>query len=163
MGKDNRSKKSIIIATIIVCVSLLCCAVFVFLLPQGININDGELILTEADVFVVPGEIFEKEFFIENSYNCKAYYRIYLHNEPNGLFDAMDILIKDGDTVVYQKPAYCAGDNCADMSIMPLKANERKTLTISFSIPGTSDNSIQNNSNEFKLFADISVWRGWFS
>lgn len=120
----------------------------------SINLNDGQPVITERDFNFEPGISVEKSFFLENQSSCDVWYRIYFSNVKGGLADMLIVEILSGEkSILTGKIGELTKENVAAADDI-LLLNERKQLTIRFSLPGDVDNSAQSASLSFDILAE---------
>lgn len=120
----------------------------------GINLNDGQPVISEHEYLFEPGMTVVKPFFVENESTWSVYYKVYFDNVQGGLADVLEITIKDGDKVLW---AGKAGElRRADVRAAEdlLTVGERRDLSISFYFPRESGNEARNMMLAFDLCAE---------
>lgn len=126
---------------------------------HGVNGSD-KIIDQEA---IAPGMTITKEFTIINQSTDDVYYKMYFENIAGGLKDLIKVTIKDGNTAL---PGYenrtlseLTEKNVTAVNVpIPKSSNtntnaHQKTLTISFHLPSTVEQSAQTMDLSF----DFSV------
>jgi len=119
-----------------------------------INLNDGKPVIEEHEFLFEPGMTVEKPFFIKNQSTCDVYYKIYLDNVKGGMATILEIIIKDGDKVLYAGTAAELSRSNVGAADDMLHINERKELTVTFHYPEKEGNITQNQRLSFDLCAD---------
>ena len=119
----------------------------------SLDLNNGEPVITDGDCIFEPGVTVEKTFTVENRSTCAVWYRFYFSNVSGNLADAIEVEIRDGDTVLtggrMSEMTKANATACADS----LETGERKTLTIRFHFTENSGNEVQNTLLNFDFCA----------
>ena len=126
----------------------------------AINLNDGEAVIDDAELFFEPGMTIKKEFFIENESSRPVYYRLYFNNLQGNLVKVLRVTIVDKTDADNVKVLY--GEKIADELRRfnvetvndPLASGERRELEIIFHLGETENNDYQNSGMSFDLCAD---------
>lgn len=168
MSKPKTGKKlTTSIATVIVLAVCLCITTFALvfstvivdnnLFQTGevkINLNDGKPVIESHEFLFEPGMTVEKGFFIENQSTWDVYYKLYFENIEGGLSEVLDVVIKDGDAVLFSGKAVDLTKEKVGAADDILKMHERREMTITFHFPEETGNSAQNLYLAFNLSAD---------
>lgn len=121
----------------------------------SINLNDGKPIIEEEGYDFSPGaESYEKEFFIKNNSSCDVYYRIYFDNVEGGLADVLEVVIYNGEQVLYEGTAATLVRDKVLAADDELKIGEKRTLRITFSFPDHAGNVEGEPIVKFDLCVD---------
>ena len=119
-----------------------------------IELNGGKPVIEEHEFLFEPGMTVEKNFYIENQSTWDVWYRLYFVNVEGGLADTLEVVLKDGDKVIWSgKLSEMTKDRTAATADM-MKINERKDLTLSFHFPEEAGNEAQGLYLSFDLAAD---------
>jgi len=127
----------------------------------AISLNDGNPIISEGEFNFEPGATIQKNFTLKNTSPCSIWYRFYFKidydNIVGKLQDALEITIKDGETVLYEglmTELEKDDSKKAPMNETELEENETRTFTITFHLPEDVDNNFQGAELPFDFIAD---------
>ena len=125
----------------------------------AINLNDGEAVIEDPDLYFEPGMTIKKDFFIANESSRPVYYKLYFNALTGELAKVIDITILDKTDPDNVKELYAGkADDLRRFNVQtveePLKANERRELEIVFYLDEKSGNNYQDSGMTFDLCAD---------
>ena len=124
-----------------------------------INLNDGEAVINDSNLYFEPGMRIKKDFFIENKGPRAIYYKLYLNALTGELAQVLRIKIVDKTdanniTVLYDDIA----DKLRRFNVKavdrPLDSGEKRELEIEFYLEDGASNDFQNSNMTFDLCAD---------
>ncbi len=119
-----------------------------------INLNDGKPVIEEHEFLFEPGMTVKKDFFIENQSTWDVYYKLYFTDVEGGLANVLDIIVKDGDRILYEGKAADLTKEHVGAADDVLRLNERRDLTVYFHFPEEAGNEAQNLVLTFSMSAD---------
>ena len=119
-----------------------------------ININDGVPVITEGEFIFEPRMTVVKDFFLKNESTIDVYYRIYFENVKGSAAEVLDVIIKDGDRVLYSGKASDLTKEKAKASEDVLQVDETVWLTAIFHLPEHTGNVAQKKDMIFDICAD---------
>ena len=124
-----------------------------------INLNDGEAVIDDPDLYFEPGMTIKKDFFISNDGPIPVYYKLYFNALTGELASVIDITIVDKTDPNNVQELYAGkADELRRFNVQtvddPLEAGERRELEIVFSLDETCANDYQNCGMTFDLCAD---------
>lgn len=119
-----------------------------------INLNDGKPVIEERDFIFEPGMTVEKSFFLENQGSCDVWYRIYFSNVNGGLSEVLNVEISNAEKALFTGRLEELTRDKVSAADDVLLLNERKQLTIRFTLPGDAGNNVQNQSLSFDIAAE---------
>ena len=119
-----------------------------------INLNDGKPVIEEHEFLFEPGMTVKKDFFVENQSTWDVYYKLYFTDVEGGLADVLDIVVKEGEQILYSGKASDLTKENVKAADDVLRLNERRNLTVYFHFPEESGNSTQNHVLTFSMSAD---------
>lgn len=128
----------------------------------GVNLNDGDPVITPEEFRFEPGMTVKKNFFIENPKEDESgaivgsgdvYYKIYLDEVEGDLADVLIITVAHGEDTLYKGTASNFTQGNAKVADDVLKLDQRHNLTITFYYPKEAGNDTQNDTLSFRLMA----------
>ncbi len=167
--KENTTSKKLTASVVMIFVLAICLCITTFALVWAtvsvennlfhtgtvkINLNDGKPVIEEHEFLFEPGMTVKKDFFIENQSTWDVYYKLYFDDIEGGLADVLEVMIKDGDTVLYQGTANELTKTNVGAANDILRLNERRELTVWFHFPEEAGNGAQNLVLSFSMKAD---------
>ena len=124
-----------------------------------INLNDGEAVINDTDLYFEPGMTVKRDFFIENKSPRAIYYKLYLNALTGELAQVLRIKIVDKTdanniTVLYDDVADKLRRFNVEAVDRPLGAGEKRNLEIEFYLVDSATNEYQSSNMTFDLCAD---------
>ena len=124
-----------------------------------INLNDGEAVIDDPDLYFEPGMTIKKDFFISNDGPISVYYKLYFNALSGDLANVIDITIVDKTDPNNVRELYAGkADDLRRFNVQtvedPLGAGERRELEIVFHLAEGSSNDYQDSGMTFDLCAD---------
>lgn len=125
----------------------------------AINLNDGEAVIEDPDLYFEPGMTVKRDFFIANDSPRPIYYKLYFNALTGDLAKVIDITIVDKTDPSNVQELYAGkADDLRRFNVQtieePLNAGERRELEISFYLDENAENNYQDSGMTFDLCAD---------
>ena len=125
----------------------------------AINLNDGEAVIDDPNLYFEPGMTIKRDFFIANESTRAVYYKLYFNALTGELADVIDISILDKTDPNNVRELYRGkADDLRRFNVeavdAPLQAGERRELEIVFHLDELAENTYQDCGMSFNLCAD---------
>lgn len=118
-----------------------------------LNLNDGKPVISGTDCAFAPGETYEKEFTVENLSTCDVWYKLYFANVSGSLADAVEVEIRDGNTLLLRGRMSDLTAEGTDACPESLAVGERRTLTMTLRFDAAAGNELQGSMLTFDFSA----------
>ncbi|MBR2388336.1 MAG: hypothetical protein IKB02_06155 [Clostridia bacterium] len=124
-----------------------------------INLNGGEAVIDDPNLFFEPGMTIEKSFFVKNESKRPILYKLYFNALEGDLADIIEIEITDvtdpdNVEVLYTGVASELRRFNVDAVKTPIPGGETRDLVISFHLDESKNNEYQECGMTFDLCAD---------
>ncbi len=169
MQKISKTARRLTLSVVLILLLSFCLAVTSFALVYStvavegnlfvmgtvqINLNDGKPVISENEFLFEPGMTVKKDFFVKNESSCQVYYRLYFQNVSGGLADVLEVIVCDGDRVLFAGTPRQLNEATVEAAEDVLEIGERRDLQIYFHFPEEAGNEAQNLFLSFDFAAE---------